>query len=133
MSGSIYQDEWRAIARLVVSLQREFRVTLFPHEEGVIDGVVLSLLARLYLAQSEGTAMTISMLSRAIGVSSATCRRKLAALIDQGFITREGETYRFVAWMGEDDQRRMLNRLAAILNQATTEMALAKLATSVAH
>jgi hypothetical protein len=33
---------------------------------------VLSLLARLYLAQSEGTAMTLSMLSRAIGVSRAT-------------------------------------------------------------
>jgi hypothetical protein len=35
--------------------------------------------------------------------------------------------------MGEADQRRMLNRITAILNHATTEMALAKLATSVAH
>src|SRR5262245_22064171 len=125
MSGSIYQNEWASIARLVVALQREFRVTLFPHDEGVIDGDVLSLLARLYLAQSEGTVMTVSALSRAIGVSRATCRRKLATLMEQGFITREGETYRIVAWMEPAAQRRMLNRITAILNHATTEMALA--------
>ena len=92
-----------------------------------------ALLLRLYLWQLEGTPVTVSMLSRSLGVSRATCRRKLATLIELGFITREGQTYRIVAWMGEADQRRMLNRITAILNHATTEMALAKLATSVAH
>jgi DNA-binding IclR family transcriptional regulator len=77
--------------------------------------------------------VTVSMLSRSLGVSRATCRRKLATLIEWGFIKRERQTYRIVAWMGEVDQRRMLNRITAILNHATTEMTLAKLATSVAH
>ena len=77
--------------------------------------------------------MTVSMLSRSLGVSRATCRRKLATLIEWEFIKREGQTYRIVVWMGEADQRRMLNRITAILNHATTEMGLAKLATSVAH
>jgi hypothetical protein len=40
---------------------------------------------------------------------------------------------REIGQMGAADQRRMLNRITAILNHATTEMALAKLATSVAH
>jgi hypothetical protein len=42
--------------------------------------------------------------------------RKLATLIEWGFIKREGQTYRIAAWMGEADQRRMLNRITAILN-----------------
>jgi predicted DNA-binding transcriptional regulator len=99
-----------------------------------VDGFMLeALLLRIYLWQLEGTPVTVSMLSRSLGVSRATCRRKLATLIEWGFIKREGQTYRIVTWMGEADQRRMLNRITAILNHATTEMALAKLATSVAH
>jgi DNA-binding IclR family transcriptional regulator len=71
------------------------------------------------------------MLPRSLGVSRATCRRKLATLIEWGFIKREGQTYRIVVWMGEADQRQMLNRITAILSHATTEMALAKMATSL--
>jgi DNA-binding IclR family transcriptional regulator len=101
---------------------------------GVVDGFMLeALLLRIYLWQLEGTPVTVSMLSRSLGVSRATCRRKLATLIEWEFIKREGQTYRIVVWMGEADQRRMLNRITAILSHATTEMALAKLATSVAH
>jgi hypothetical protein len=59
--------------------------------------------------------------------------REVATLIEWGFIKREGQTYRLVAWMGEADQRRVLNRITAILSHATTVMTLAKLATSVAH
>jgi predicted DNA-binding transcriptional regulator len=134
MSGSIYQNEWASIARMLIALQRDLRTTLLPREVGVVDGFMLeALLLRIYLWQLEGTAVTVSMLSRSLGVSRATCRRKLATLIEWGFIKLEGQTYRIVAWMGEADQRRMLNRITAILNHATTEMTLAKLATSVAH
>ena len=130
----IYQNEWASIARMLIALQRDLRTTLFPREVGVVDSFMLeALLLRLYLWQLEGTPVTVSMLSRSLGVSRATCRRKLATLIEWGFIKREGQTYRIVVWMGEADQRRMLNRITAILNHATTEMALAKLATSVAH
>ena len=130
----IYQNEWVSIARMLIALQRDLRTTLFPREVGVVDSFMLeALLLRIYLWQLEETPVTVSMLSRSLGVSRATCRRKLATLIEWGFIMREGQTYRIVAWMGEADQRRMLNRITAILNHATTEMALAKLATSVAH
>ena len=134
MSGSIYQNEWASIARMRIALERDLRTTLFPREVGVVDGFMLeALLLRIYLWQLEETPVTVSMLSRSLGVSRATCRRKLATLIEWGFIKREGQTYRIVAWMGEADQRRMLNRITAILSHATTEMTLAKLATSVAH
>jgi predicted transcriptional regulator len=134
LSPPIYQNEWASIARMLIALQRDLRTTLFPREVGVVDSFMLeALLLRLYLWQLEGTPVTVSMLSRSLGVSRATCRRKLATLIEWGFIKREGQTYRIAAWMGEADQRRMLNRITAILNHATTEMALAKLATSVAH
>lgn len=130
----IYQNEWASIARMLIALQRDLRTTLFPREVGVVDSFMLeALLLRLYLWQLEGTPVTVSMLSRSLGVSRATCRRKLATLIEWGFIKREGQTYRIVAWMGEADQRRMLNRITAILSHATTETTLAKLATSVAH
>src|SRR4029077_8403846 len=134
MSGSMYQNEWAAIARMLIALQRDLRTSVFPREVGVVDGFKLAaLLLRIYLWQLEGRPVTVSMLSRSLGVSRATCRRKLATLIEWEFIKREGETYRIVAWMGEVDQRRMLNRITAILSHATTEMALAKLATTVAH
>ena len=100
---------------------------------GPLMPLTQALLLRIYLWQLEGTPVTVSMLSRSLGVSRATCRRKLATLIEWEFIKREGQTYRIVIWMGEVDQRRMLNRITAILSHATTEMALAKLATSVAH
>ena len=120
----IYQNEWASIARMLIALQRDLRTTLFPREVGVVDSFMLeALLLRLYLWQLEGTPVTVSMLSRSLGVSRATCRRKLATLIEWGFIKREGQTYRIAAWMGEADQRRMLNRITAILNHAATEMA----------
>ena len=133
--SSTYQNEWASIARMLIALQRDLRTTLFPGEVvGVVDGFMLeALLLRIYLWQLEETPVTVSMLSRSLGVSRATCRRKLATLIEWGFIKREGQTYRIVAWMGEADQRRVLNRITAILSHATTEMTLAKLATSVAH
>jgi len=118
MSGSIYQNEWASIARTLIALQRDLRTTLFPREVGVVDSFMLeALLLRIYLWQLEGTPVTVSMLSRSLGVSHATCRRKLATLIEWGFIKREGQTYRIAAWMGEADQRRMLNRITAILNK----------------
>jgi predicted DNA-binding transcriptional regulator len=131
MSRSIYQNKWASIARMLIALQRDLRTTLFPRKVGVVDGFMLeALLLRIYLWQLEGTPVTVSMLSRSLGVSRATCRRKLATLIEWEFIKREGQTYHIVLWMGEADQRRMLNRITAILSHATTEMALAKLATS---
>lgn len=112
----MYQNEWAAIARMLIALQRDLRTTLFPREVGVVDGFMLeALLLRIYLWQLEGTPVTMSMLSRSLGVSRATCRRKLATLIEWEFIKREGQTYRIVVWMGEADQRRMLNRITAIL------------------
>src|SRR5262249_28976996 len=75
----IYQNEWASIARMLIALQRDLRTTLFPREVGVVDGFMLeALLLRIYLWQLEGTAVTVSMLSRSLGVSRATCRRKLA-------------------------------------------------------
>src|ERR1700751_2730638 len=134
MSGSIHQNEWASIARTLIALQRDLQTTRCPRELRVVDRFMLeALLLRIYLWQLEGTAVNVSMLSRSLGVSRATCRRKLATLIEWEVIKREGQTYRIVTWMGEADQRRMLNRITAVLNHATTEMALAKLATSVAH
>jgi predicted DNA-binding transcriptional regulator len=75
---------------MLIALQRDLRTTLFPREVGVVDGFMLeALLLRIYLWQLEGTAVTVSMLSRSLGVSRATCRRKLATLIEWGFIKRE--------------------------------------------
>src|SRR5258708_39042215 len=123
MAGSMYEDEWGAIGRMVIALQRDLRTTLFPREVGVVDGFMLeAMLLRIYLWQLEGTPVTVSMLARSLGVSRATCRRKLATLIEWEFINREGQTYRIVVWMGEADQHRRLNRNTETLSQGTTEM-----------
>src|SRR5258708_20215356 len=129
MSGSIYQNEWASIARMRIALERDLRTTLFPREVGVVDGFMLeALLLRIYLWQLEGTPVTVSMLSRSLGVSRATCRRKLATLIEWEFIKREGQTYPIVVWMGEADHRRMLNRVTATLSHPTTTMPFPKFA-----
>jgi hypothetical protein len=66
----IYQNEWASIARMLIALQRDLRTTLFPREVGVVDSFMLeALLLRLYLWQLEGTPVTVSMLSRSLGVS----------------------------------------------------------------
>src|SRR6266699_1278318 len=102
MSGSIYQNERASIARMRVALVRDLRNTQSPREVGVVGGFMLeALLLRICLWQLEGTPVTVSMLSRSLGVSRATCRRKLAILIEWEFIKREGQTYRIVIWMGE--------------------------------
>src|ERR1700751_1349330 len=102
MSRSIYQNEWASIGRMLIALQRDLRTTLFAREVGAVDAFMLeALLLRIYLWQLEGTPVTVSMLSRSLGVSRATCRRKLAILIEWEFIKREGPTYRIVIWMGE--------------------------------
>jgi hypothetical protein len=72
----IYQNEWASIARMLIALQRDLRTTLFPREVGVVDSFMLeALLLRIYLWQLEGTPVTVSMLSRSLGVSRATCRQ----------------------------------------------------------
>src|SRR5262244_539819 len=99
MSGSIYQNEWASIARMRIALERDLRTTLFPREVGVVDGFMLeALLLRIYLWQLEGTAVTVSMLSRSLGVSRATCRRKLATLIEWGLSSVRGKPTR--TWLG---------------------------------
>jgi len=121
---SPYAKYWAALAQMNLALQRHTHAALFPRTMTIGDTMLLrAMLNHIYLWQLEGRLATVSRLARATGASRATCGRKLAQLIEHGYVQRVGRTYVTVAAMEPEQQRCVLERLAAIVRDTAQKLA----------
>jgi DNA-binding IclR family transcriptional regulator len=119
-----YTPQWVTVARLIIALERQMHVMVFPRTVPTAEGLVLcEILRHLFLWRVEGKRATVSRLSSALGISRATCRRRLEGLIAFGYVQRNGKCYVPSVKIDALHQRRVLARIAAIVKEANKELA----------
>jgi len=82
------QEEVAAICRMQIELVSANSAAFFPGQRlaDVLD--LHFILLHLFLADAEGRALSVSELSRALGLSRASVRRRLKKLMDMGWATQ---------------------------------------------
>jgi predicted transcriptional regulator len=89
---TIEQDS-AAIARMLVALMRTVSAVYYPGMQ-LIDGIELVFVGiHVFLGYVERRPMTVSRLSRALGMSRATVVRRLETLIEVGYVKRQENFY----------------------------------------
>ena len=89
---TIEQDS-AAIARMLVALMRTVSAVYYPGMQ-LIDGIELIFVGiHVFLGYVERRPMTVSRLSRALGMSRATVVRRLETLIEVGYVKRQENFY----------------------------------------
>ncbi len=89
---TIEQDS-AAIARMLVALMRTVSAIYYPGMQ-LIDGIELIFVGiHVFLGYVERRPMTVSRLSRALGMSRATVVRRLETLIEVGYVKRQENFY----------------------------------------
>jgi IclR helix-turn-helix domain len=88
-----FDQESLAVARLTVGLMRNTNAGFFPgmRLSAAIEHYYISL--AVLIGDLEGKPLTISKLSRAVGFPRSTLLRKVAVLIDLGYVERVGRLY----------------------------------------
>jgi DNA-binding transcriptional ArsR family regulator len=112
------------VARLVLELFRNVQRHYFPEAE-FLDAVELALVGvYVFLAQQERRPCNVTHLSRKTGLSRATVRRRLAHLVDSGYVESRSRRYlmgsRFATPPGG---RRTVQTHIAAINSAARKLA----------
>ena len=88
-----FARESLAVARLTFALMRNTNVAFFPGMR-FSDAIELYYISMaIFIGHLEGRPLTVPKLARAVGYPRATLLRKVAALIEFGYVERVGRFY----------------------------------------
>lgn len=119
-----FYAERQLVARMTLDLLRSVRDNYFPDEMLAASTEMTLIVSIIFLAPRPPR---ISAISRAVGLSRATVRRRLIALDRRNYVVRYGKGYIMGAGINLPQIRRVLRRHVAIVT--TMQRKLAKLTT----
>lgn len=122
--SSIHKTRWAVVARMNLALMRLSHRSYFPRTLTIAEGLVLRVMLQYaFLWDAEGHPATVSKMSRALGLSRATTKRRLNVLVDLGFVTRKGRYYCCADQMERLQQTQSFyERYATIIAQTHKEL-----------
>jgi IclR helix-turn-helix domain len=112
------------VARLVLELLHNVKRHYFPKGE-FLDAVELALVGvYVFLAQQDRRPCTVTYLSRKIGLSRATVRRRTAHLVELGYVESSSRSYLMGRGFAKPPGgRRIVQAHIAAINSAARKLA----------
>src|SRR6516162_6707402 len=104
----LYGSERARVARLVLSLLRTVRNAYTPELTLEEASEFLFLMMHLFIGHVQGKPLSASRLARVAEMPRTTVLRRLAALIELGYLERIGNAYYLTAKSNVPNQRRVL-------------------------
>jgi len=104
----LYGLERARVARLVLNLLRTVRNAYTPELTLEEASEFLFLMMHLFIGHAEGRPLSASKLARIAEMPRTTVLRRLAALIELGYLERVGDSYYLTAKSNVPNQRRVL-------------------------
>ena len=104
----LYGLERARVARLVLGLLRTVRNVYTPELTLEEASEFLFLMMHLFIGHVKGRPLSASQLARIAEIPRTTVLRRLAALIELGYLERVGDSYFLTAKSNVPNQRRVL-------------------------
>jgi hypothetical protein len=104
----LYGSERARVARLVLSLLRTVRNAYTPELTLEEASEFLFLMMHLFIGHAQRKPLSASRLARIAEIPRTTVLRRLAALIEFGYVERIGNSYYLTAKSNVPNQRRVL-------------------------
>jgi hypothetical protein len=104
----LYGPERAQVARLVLGLLRTVRKAYTPELTLEETSEFLFLMMHLFIGHVQGRPLSASHLARIAEIPRTTVLRRLAGLIELGYVERTGTTYYLTAKSNVPNQRRVL-------------------------
>ena len=104
----IYGPERARVARLVLSLFRTVRNAYTPELTLAETSEFMFLMMHLFIGHVQGRPLSASRLARIAEMPRTTVLRRLATLIELGYLQREGSAYYLTAKANVPNQRGVL-------------------------